>query len=121
MITLTISMGDMEVDKMDQESSCPMPTQDSELNENNKQEAIEENDYRSPEDSTSFPLSEVCGNCEYYNQTTAIKKCLESEDESIGYCQLLKFVCRAENTCSAWESGGPIKDDAIEYNKQDIL
>tara|TARA_R110002126_G_scaffold201956_1_gene349473 strand:+ start:228 stop:593 length:366 start_codon:yes stop_codon:yes gene_type:complete len=121
MITLTISMGDMEVDKMDQESSCPMPTQDPELNQENRQDAVEENGYRSPKDSPVFNDAEVCGNCEYYNQTTAIKKCLDSEDESIGYCQLLKFVCSAENTCNAWESGGPIKDDAIEYNKQDIL
>lgn len=121
MITLTISMGDMKVDKMDEESSCPIPTQDAEVNEENKQIAVEETEYRSPEGSTAFNLSEVCGNCEYYNQTTAMKKCMSTEDDGVGYCQLLKFVCRAENTCNSWEGGGPIKDDDVEYNKQDIL
>lgn len=121
MITLTISMGGMPVDKMDEESSCPVPTQDAEVNEANKAKAVEEANYRSPEDSTAFTLSEVCGNCEYYNQTTSMKKCMGSEDDTIGYCQLLKFMCRAENTCDSWEGGGPIKDDDVEYNKQDIL
>jgi hypothetical protein len=121
MITLTISMGEMKVDKMDEESSCPVPTQDAEVNEENKQIAVEEAEYRSPEGSTAFNLSEVCGNCEYYNQTTAMKKCMSTEDDGVGYCQLLKFVCRAENTCNSWEGGGPIKDDDVEYNKQDIL
>ena len=121
MITLTISMGEMKVDKMDEESSCPIPTQDAEVNEENKQIAVEEAEYRSPEGSTAFNLSEVCGNCEYYNQTTAMKKCISTEDDGVGYCQLLKFVCRAENTCNSWEGGGPIKDDDVEYNKQDIL
>jgi hypothetical protein len=121
MITLTISMGEMKVDKMDEETSCPIETQDAELNEKNKEAAMLDVNYRSPEDSTAFTLSEVCGNCEYYNQTTKMKECIGTDTDEVGYCQLLKFVCRAENTCDEWEEGGPIKDDDISYNKQDIL
>ena len=102
-------------------SSCPVATQDPEVNEINKEKAVEEAAYRSPEDSTAFTLTEVCGNCEYYNQTSSMKECIGTDGDDVGYCQLLKFVCRAENTCDSWEEGGPIKDDDVMYNKQDIL
>ena len=124
MYSITITMGGMPVDKMEENeegTSCPVATQDSEVNEINKEKAVEEVNYRSPEDSTAFTLTEVCGNCEYYNQTSSMKECIGTEGDDVGYCQLLKFVCRAENTCDSWEEGGPIKDDDISYNKQDIL
>ena len=125
MISLTIMMGGMPVDKMekdDEGKSCPIATQDPEINEENKLKAIEEANYRSPEDDGGFRLSEVCGNCEYYNQTSSIMECIEAEEDAeVGYCQLLKFVCKSANTCDSWEEGGPITDEIIQYNKQDIL
>jgi len=124
MYSITITMGGMPVDKMEENeegTSCPVATQDPEVNEINKEKAVEETNYRSPEDSTAFTLTEVCGNCEYYNQTSSMKECIGTDGDDVGYCQLLKFVCRAENTCDSWEEGGPIKDDDVMYNKQDIL
>ena len=125
MINLVISLGGMPVDKMEENEegkSCPLATQDPEVNEENKAKAVEEANYRGLEGSTAFRLSEVCGNCEYFNQTSHIMDCIDTdEDAEVGYCQLLKFVCRAENTCDSWEEGGPIKDDDVMYNKQDIL
>lgn len=125
MISLTIMMGGMPVDKMEKDEegrSCPLPTKDPEVNEENKTKAIETANYRDPSNDGGFRLSEVCGNCEYYNQTSAMMECIDAEENSnVGYCQLLKFVCKAENTCDSWEEGGPITDDDVEYNKQDIL
>ena len=125
MINLVISLGGMEVDKMekdDEGKACPIATQDSEINEANKAKAVEEANYRDPQEDGGFRLSEVCGNCEYYNQTSSIMECIGAEEESdVGYCQLLKFVCQAANTCDSWEEGGPIQDDDVMYNKQDIL
>ena len=124
MINLVISLGGMEVDKMekdDEGKACPIATQDPEVNEINKEKAVEEANYRGPSEA-AFRLSEVCGNCEYFNQTSHMMDCIDTdEDSEVGYCQLLKFVCRAENTCDSWEGGGPIKDDDVMYNKQDIL
>ena len=125
MINLVISLGGMPVDKMEENEegkTCPIATQDPEVNEANKQKAVEEANYRDPQDDGGFRLSEVCGNCEYYNQTSSMMECIDAEEESdVGYCQLLKFVCQASNTCDSWEEGGPIKDDDVMYNKQDIL
>lgn len=125
MINLVISLGGMEVDKMekdDEGKSCPISTQDPEVNEEYKAKAVEEANYRDPANDGGFKLSEVCGNCEYFNQTTHMMDCIDTEEEAeVGYCQLLKFVCRADNVCDSWESGGPIKDDDVMYNKQDIL
>jgi|DEB0MinimDraft_4_1074332.scaffolds.fasta_scaffold78483_2 hypothetical protein len=123
-ITLTISLGGMPVDKMEENEegmTCPISTQDPEVNEMNKEKAVEEANYRGPNEGVAFRLTEVCGNCEYYNQTTSMMECIGSESDDVGYCQLLKFVCKAENTCDSWEEGGPIEDDDVMYNKQDIL
>jgi len=124
MYSITITMGGMPVDKMEENEegmTCPVATQDPEVNEMNKEKAVEEANYRGPNEGVAFRLTEVCGNCEYYNQTTSMMECIGSESDDVGYCQLLKFVCKAENTCDSWEEGGPIEDDDVMYNKQDIL
>lgn len=125
MINLVISLGGMQVDKMEKDeegNNCPLATKDPEVNAMNREKAVEEANYRDPSQDGGFRLSEVCGNCEYYNQTSAMMECIDAEEESeVGYCQLLKFVCQASNTCDSWEEGGPIKDDDVMYNKQDIL
>jgi hypothetical protein len=125
MINLVISLGGMEVDKMeknDEGKTCPIATQDPEVNDINKMKAEDQANYRGPNEGSAFRLTEICGNCEYYNQTSAMMDCIDTEEDSdVGYCQIWKFVCRSENTCDSWEEGGPIKDDDIVYNKQDIL
>lgn len=126
-ITLTISLGDMPVDKMEENEEgmmCPPATQDSDLNVENKDIAIEEADYRDG-DVAGFRPDKVCGNCAAYNQSPKIMECIgdDSADPELGYCQIYKFVCQAYYTCNSWAEGGPIIEDADEsYDyKKDIM
>jgi len=103
-----ISEEGVPVDKMDEENSCPLPTQDADLNAENKEIAIEEHAYRDPAEDGGFRLTEVCGNCGAYNQTEDMLECIGDESGDLGYCQLLKFVCEKAYTCNKWVEGGPI-------------
>jgi hypothetical protein len=118
MINLVISLGGMEVDKMeenDEGMKCPVATQDSEVNEENKEEAIEEANYR----DTKGAVDEVCGNCVAFNQTSHMMECMGGNPD-LGYCQMFKFMCNAEHTCDSWAEGGPITD-ADNGSERDIL
>lgn len=126
MPTIVINLlldGGMPVDKYEENEegkSCPLPTQDPELNDENRQTAIEEYHYRGPNEGSAFRLTNVCGNCGMYNQTEEILECLGDESGNTGYCQLLKFACKSENTCDEWVEGGPITSESQETYR-DIL
>ena len=126
MPTIVISLlpdGAMPVDSYEENEeghSCPLPTQDPELNDENREKAIEEYNYRGPNEGSAFRLSEVCGNCSVYNQTDEILECIGDESGETGYCQLLKFVCKAENTCDEWQEGGPMTSE-LQEDYKDIL
>lgn len=92
--------------------SCPLPTQDSEINEINKQNAIDTANYRDPADGGAFRLGEICGNCKAYNQTQNILECIGDESGALGYCQIHKFVCESEMTCDDWVEGGPMTSES---------
>jgi len=96
----------MPVDEYD-DDSCPLATRDQEVNEENKQTAYEEADYRDPTDGGAFRLSDVCGNCKMYDQTDDMLECIGDESGRLGYCQMYRFVCEAEYTCDNWVEGGP--------------
>lgn len=122
MINLVISLGGMEVDKMEKDdggNTCPLATKDPEVNEKNKQAAIEEANYREPNSGAAFQLSEVCGTCAAFNQTHDIMECM-GNNPHLGYCQMFKFMCHEENTCDSWAEGGPITD-ADDGSERDIL
>jgi len=55
-----------------------------------------------------------------YNQTEEMLECLGDESGNTGYCQLLKFACKSENTCDEWVEGGPITSESQETYR-DIL
>ena len=115
MPSITITFGEMTpVDKYEETEdglSCPLATKDSDLNNKNREEAIEVADYRDPLESGASRLSDVCGNCAAYNQTEEILDCIGDDSGQVGYCQLLKFCCSAEYTCDKWVEGGPITSD----------
>ena len=122
MINLVISLGGMPVDKMEEDEegkTCPPATIDSELNEKNKQNAIEEANYREPNTGSAFVISETCGTCAAYNQTHDIMECI-GNNPHLGYCQMYKFMCQSDHTCDDWVKGGPIKSMA-EGMEHDIL
>jgi hypothetical protein len=122
MYSITITMGGMPVDKMEESEdgkNCPVATQDPEVNEANKQTAVEEANYRDPQNDGGFKLSDVCGNCAAFNQTHDIMECM-GNNPNLGYCQMYKFMCSEDHTCDSWAEGGPITD-ADDGSEHDIL
>lgn len=122
MPSITIMFGEMTpVDKMEENEegrSCPIPTQDPDLNARNKEEAMDTSGYRDPADSGAFKLTDVCGNCAAYNQTEDMLDCIGDESGDLGYCQMLKFVCSSDHTCDKWVTGGPITSELDDdYNE----
>lgn len=122
MPSITIMFGEMTpVDKMEENEegrSCPIPTQDPDLNARNKEEAMDTSGYRDSADSGAFKLTDVCGNCAAYNQTEDMLECIGDESGDLGYCQMLKFVCSSDHTCDKWVTGGPITSELDDdYNE----
>jgi hypothetical protein len=89
------------VDKM--QDACPIATQDVETNEENSRYAIKDHQY-----GPAVNPDESCGVCAYFNITPSMQQCMKDDSGEVGYCQLLKFMCSASNSCSAWEAGGPM-------------
>jgi hypothetical protein len=117
MVSITITLTgtkEIPVDEYETGSSCPVPTQDSDLNEKNQQGAVEDADYRNPAEDGGFVVSELCGNCGAYNQTAEILDCLQDDSGDLGYCQIYKFVCASDHVCNDWVKGGPITSLAQE-------
>ena len=109
-ITISIMDGGIPVDKMSSNGdgpSCPIATQDAEVNEEAKENAVEEANYRDPSNDGGFKLTEVCGNCGAYNQTEDMLECIGDDSGDLGYCQMYKFMCSADHTCDDWVKGGP--------------
>ena len=119
-IMITILPDGMPVDSMEETeegNACPLPTQDAELNAENREMAVEEHNYREPNTGVAFRSDQVCGNCSAYNQTEDTLECIGDDSGDLGYCQLLKFVCKSENVCDSWAEGGPITSDIQEEYK----
>lgn len=135
MIKLRKILNEAEIEK------CPAPTQNIELNLQNRQKAINEYGYgplnpNEPNekfwqdkadmwklDNPNDAKKSVCGNCAAFDITTKTLDCIAkgigSEKDSydvinagkLGYCRFLKFKCASARTCDAWVVGGPLTDD----------
>jgi len=135
MINLRKILNEAEIEK------CPAPTQNIELNLQNRQKAINEYGYgplnpNQPNekfwqdkadmwklDNPNDAKKSVCGNCAAFDITTKTLDCIAkgigSEKDSydvinagkLGYCRFLKFKCASARTCDAWVVGGPLTDD----------
>jgi hypothetical protein len=134
MINLRKILNEAEIEK------CPAPTQNIELNLQNRQKAINEYGYgplnpNEPNekfwqdkadmwklDNPNDAKKSVCGNCAAFDITTKTLDCIAkgigSEKDSydvinagkLGYCRFLKFKCASARTCDAWVVGGPLTD-----------
>lgn len=122
--------------------SCPLPTQDIQLNLKNRQNAIDNVGYgplNPAEPNTEFWQDKAtkwkvtienaktarCGNCVFFIRTPAMLECLEtgigSDQEAegsidageLGYCNALDFKCASERTCNAWAAGGPVTKESF--------
>jgi hypothetical protein len=112
-IQISILPDMVPVDQYDDDDgkNCPLPTQDEELNAENREVAIEKANYRDPADGGAFRVTEVCGNCKAYNQTEEILDCIGDDSGEVGYCQIYKFLCSADYTCDDWVEGGPMTSE----------
>jgi len=97
------------VDKMSNDMDggfmCPVATQDVETNEENKRLAIKEQQY-----GPAINPEESCGTCAAFNISEEMQHCMKDDSGDIGYCQSLKFMCSAANSCSAHVDGGPMTE-----------
>jgi hypothetical protein len=113
--------------------SCPLATQNLEVNTRNRNKAIQE-DYiqygplnvDEPGDywkdiadfwNTTEEAAEksLCSNCVAFDISPRMKDCMpgetSDEDGELGYCWMHKFKCHSARTCRTWAKGGPIEDD----------
>ena len=129
-------------------SSCPMATQDIELNLKNREKAIKvamygpmnpqlpNTDYWkkiaikwsvSPEEAKQS----MCGNCGAFDQSAEIIACIEQgigdekeadkfiDKTDLGYCEIFDFKCAATRTCAAWVVEGEM-DDSEDMMQDDM-
>jgi hypothetical protein len=75
--------------------SCPLATQDMDINKGNRKKAIITASYGEVEDGEG-----KCKACEYFN--TELSDCGVKKGD--GYCEIFDFVCNQENGCMAWEA-----------------
>ena len=108
------------MEESDDGAQCPLATVDSDVNNENREMAVEVASYRDPAEDGGFRLTEVCGNCSAYNQTEEVLDCIGDDSGQVGYCQLLKFCCSAEYTCDKWAEGGPITSESQEEYKDNL-
>ena len=102
------------VKQSDEDESCPLPTQDEALNEENKAIAKEKAMYGPEREgdtqfwrdlgakwriSASQAQERRCGNCGYFDME--MKDCLP---EGVGYCHEWNFMCAPEKSCMEWKS-----------------
>lgn len=123
---------DDDMYEAEEEFVCPLSTQDSDVNAENRENAVQEYAY-GPAVKNWEKKKQICGTCEYYNIRSKVLDCIESglgmdEGSEVGYCEKLDFTCAAENVCNEWEKGGPITDfedintlEPIEGNEKDIF
>lgn len=109
-----------QYDEDDNGNSCPLPTQDADLNEKNKEQAVDAADYRDPADGGAFRVSEVCGNCKAYNQTDDMLDCIGDDSGDLGYCQIYKFVCESTYVCDDWVEGGPMTSESQQSYRDNL-
>lgn len=123
-----------------QDDSCPIATQDLQVNLKNRQNAIDNVGYgplNPAEPNEEFwadkaqrwditpdeAKTALCGNCVFFIRTPRMLECLESgiglgeeaegsiEAGELGYCSALDFKCASQRTCNAWAAGGPITEE----------
>jgi len=121
--------------------SCPLPTQDLELNTKNRDSAIkadyikygplnvdEPGDYwldlAEHWDTTEEAAKKsLCGNCVAFDISPRMDECMPgpiSDDSGrLGYCWMHNFKCHSARTCRTWAKGGPIIKDSISYEWQE--
>lgn len=119
--------------------TCPLPTQDLELNTKNRNSAIKADYIKyGPLNLTDEGYWELaakhwhttvevakeskCKNCVAFDISERMLDCMPGsvqEDGYLGYCWMHNFKCHSERTCYTWAAGGPIDTDKVSYEWQE--
>jgi hypothetical protein len=121
--------------------ACPVPTQDLEVNTENRNRAIhadfikygplnvkEPGDYWEElanhwDTTVEAAKASNCGNCVAFDISPRMLDCMPGEisddDGKLGYCWMHHFKCHSARTCYTWAAGGPIKTDKMSYEWQE--
>jgi|TARA_R110000803_G_scaffold199103_1_gene263028 hypothetical protein len=117
-------------------SSCPIATQDLEVNTVNRDFAQEKYNYgplnidepgnywegvaKEWDTTVEAAKESLCGNCVAFDISPRMEDCMPgpvSEDGGrLGYCWMHQFKCHSLRTCHTWAKGGPITDDEVSYD-----
>lgn len=114
------------------EFTCPIATQNLELNTINRDKAIKAEhigygpmnltdegywvNLANHWDTTPEVAKEsTCGNCAAFDISPRMIDCMpgsiEDNDGVLGYCWMHAFKCHSARTCRTWAAGGPIVTD----------
>lgn len=117
--------------------SCPLATQDLELNTKNRNAAIKaehigygplnlsDEDYWEHLAEHWGTTAEVakrstCGNCAAFDISPRMLECMPGEVQDpggrLGYCWMHHFKCLSTRTCYTWAAGGPITTDEVSLS-----
>ena len=98
------------------DDSCPIATQEEEVNALNKGKAAVDRKiaYMHPEDAVKIlelvEENKLCGNCAAFDITPQMVDCGGANSKgTVGYCKMHDFSCAAEKTCLTYAPGGPKK------------
>jgi len=129
-----------EDEKPGVKDSCPLATQDLEVNTKNRDSAIQaEHIQYGPlnidepgtfwKDIAKFWNTDTiaaqksqCGNCTAFDISPRMRQCMpgqtSDDDGVLGYCWMHKFKCHSARSCRTWAKGGPIDEDKISLDWQ---
>ncbi len=119
--------------------SCPLPTQNLELNTKNRNAAIKADyieygplnladesywEHLAEHWRTTVAVAKQsrCGNCAAFDTSPRMDECMPGRiqrDGELGYCWMHKFKCHSARTCYTWAAGGPITEDEISFEWQE--
>jgi len=85
-------------------TSCPLATQDADINKGNMKKAVLTANYGEKGDGEG-----KCKACEYYETGEEMSKCGVPKD--MGHCEIFDFVCKGERGCMAFEPMGAEEEE----------
>lgn len=119
--------------------SCPVATQNLEINTKRRNQAIEadyiqygplnlsDTEYWNKladhwNTTADVAKKSLCGNCVAFDISPRMNKCMPGEvsdpEGKLGYCWMHHFKCHSARTCRTWAAGGPIKEDTVSADWQ---
>lgn len=125
---------------IEQQTGCPIATQDLKVNTENRDRAIKADYIKYGPLNVDEPgnywmdiadhwnttekaaKKSLCGNCVAFDISPRMDDCMpgpvSDKDGRLGYCWMHHFKCHSARTCRTWAKGGPIKDDAVSKEWQ---